>query len=396
MNTISISGYLKYKYWIAYVWLASLIIYFAHIYFDNGPITKYAQGIVDIINLVCMVRVFTQKKNVSLLQNKIVNYIFFLSLVSVLYYLVSPSVATIRFDGTMASSFSQLKIMFFAMTSVFPAIYFTEKKLIDQNVIKIVFYLLWIFSVLTFTSNRATLYEMTGNEFATNNMGYLIVSIFPLSFYVKRPIRYIYWGVCLFVVFLGAKRGALMLGASLVAVSLWLSVQNVKFYKKILFLTAAGIALFYFFAEYGSLFEYSINRFNESQYQNSARDRIMHQIIDGMLNGNPIHWFIGYGSLGSVTLAENFAHNDWLEFFADYGLLGLVPYMLIYASLIKTYRHYRNSKPTESSVILLIIVCLLYKSLFSMCFFSVEASALMLALGYTITQMKNEENTLIH
>lgn len=396
MNFKSIISYLNYKYWIVYIWLASLTIYFAHIYFDNGPITKYAQGIVDIVNLFCMIKVCTQNRFNSAYQKRIINSISFLTIIAFLYYFFSPSVATISFDGTLASSFSQLKILIFSMTSLFPAIYFAEKEILNKRIIIACFYALWLFSVLSFTSHRATLYELTGNEFATNNMGYLIVSIFPMSFFVKQPIRYIYWAVCLFVVFLGAKRGALLLGASLVIVSLWLSVKNIKAYKKVLFLCIACISLFYFFNEFGSYFEYSLNRLNEGQYQNSARDRILHQIWDGMIDGNPIHLILGYGSLGSVTLAENFAHNDWFEFFADYGLIGLIPYVLIYVSLIKTYIHYRNSRPLESYVILLVIICLLYKSMFSMCFFSIESAALMLILGYTITCISNEKSTSIH
>lgn len=390
------SQYLNYRYWILYIWLISLVIYYAHMYFDNGPITKYAQGIVDVINVYCLIKLWIQNAKYPQFQRRIINSISFLSLITVFYYFFSQDMAIIRFDGTYASSLGQLKLSCFAMTSVFPAIYFTEKGLLDQNVLKISFYAFWLGAVLSYLSFRAFLYELTGNEFATNNMGYLFVSIFPMSFFVKRPVRYIYWAICLFFVFLGAKRGALLLGASLVGISLWLSVKKIKVYQKIIFLSLALVALYYFFINFGSLFEHSLNRLNDEQYQNSARDRITHQIFDGMFSGNLIHWFIGYGSLGSVCLAENFAHNDWLEFFADYGLLGLIPYTIVYYSIVNLYLIYRKQNTTESYVIMLVIVCLIYKSVFSMCFFSIEASALMLTMGYTITILQNEKNTIVY
>ncbi|MBQ0143376.1 MAG: O-antigen ligase family protein [Prevotellaceae bacterium] len=217
-------------------------------------------------------------------------------------------------------------------------------------------------------------------------MGYLIVSLFPLCFLFKSPIRFIYWGLCLFIVFLGAKRGALLLASSLVVMSVFLTVKNVKTYQKILLLVIAGLGLYYFFDYFGDNFIYTLNRLQESGLESHSRQDIQAKVFDGFLNGNPIHWFIGYGPIGTLHLSTNFAHNDWIEILADYGMLGFIPYALFYVYLVKFWTSIRKTDYTLSFILLSALICCIYKSMLSMCFYSIENCVLMYAIGYVIAK----------
>lgn len=390
MNFKSILRYLSLKYWIVYIWLTAIAIYFGHLFFENGPITKYAQGIVDVINIMCLFATLSQINSFKGYSRRILKTIIFLTILFVLYTLLINESITV--SGTNGTSISQLKLLLFSMTSIFPPVYFYRKGLLDDNVVKCSFFLLVLMSYLTFFSFRGYLQDLNGTENSVNNMGYLIVSLFPLSFLFKNPIRFVYWGLCLFIVFLGAKRGALLLASTLVVVSVFLSMRNIKIYQKIILLGIICFGFYYFFELFGDSFLYTLNRLQDSGFESHSRQDIQSRIIDGFLNGNPIHWFFGYGPVGSLHLSTNFAHNDWLEILADYGLLGFIPYLLFYIFLIKYWFSIRKTDYTLSLILLSALICCIFKSMLSMCFYSIENCVIMYAIGYVIA--KKENNTV--
>lgn len=385
--------YFKPRYYIVYIWLAAVVIYFAHMYFENGPITKYAQGVVDVVNLTCMFLCLTHPMPMRM--RAIIIPIVLLTICVFLYYFLSPVKTRVIFHGDIASSFQQLKLYLFCCTSIFPAIYFTKRQLLDENILKAFFIILVYMSVVSFLDFRLYLQEEYGVENGSNNLSYLIATIFPLCFCMNKSIRYFYIFLCLAIVFIGGKRGAIVLSIALIAYTMFKDTMRSGIYSKLLVVTFIIIIYQIINSEYIEIFQFGFDRLEQSG--SSGRDMIAKSIINGMVNGSFINWIIGYGSIGSTLFADNFAHNDWLELLVDYGLIGLSIYAMFYWGVFKFFRSVPKQDITTKDLLASSLIVLLIKSLFSMCLFSTETAVVFVVLGYTIVNNRqNEKDTIIH
>ena len=74
---------------------------------------------------------------------------------------------------------------------------------------------------------------------------------------------------------------------------------------------------------------------------------------------------IGDGYYGVVNIIGGTAHNDFLEVFFDFGIIGFIVYLNIYINLFKKYYYMRKSNYKYSSQYLVSIISFLVMSMFS-------------------------------
>lgn len=209
----------------------------------------------------------------------------------------------------------------------------------------------------------------------TNNVSYdflhavILIPLIRQKKYLSVPILIVIVAFLL----LAAKRGAIII----FSLSLLIMIKDyIRMSKKSIFGFAAAILIIinlvpFFFPDLFSDDSYLMERFNHTlEGDSSNRDNLFRKIFDYcLINPTSVHnFFFGYGYNASVWISGNFAHNDWLELLSGFGLFGVIIYALFFKSLWTGYKKARC--PEVKMAILLAIVILFMKSIFSMGFAS--------------------------
>ena len=82
-------------------------------------------------------------------------------------------------------------------------------------------------------------------------------------------------------------------------------------------------------------------------------------------NADILEILFGLGADGTVKAIGQVAHNDWLEYFVDMGVLGMVIFMYMWISFFKMYRNYKGDELYKMALAMILIL-LFVRTLFSM------------------------------
>ena len=102
-------------------------------------------------------------------------------------------------------------------------------------------------------------------------------------------------------------------------------------------------------------------------------------------------FLFGYGYLGTSRLIDSSAHSDWIEVLMDYGLLGVVLYLVIFIALVKQVLRTNNLQLKYT--LLSVILIWFFKSIYSMGFVSQSFPFLMISLGTVLGRTKLERSS---
>lgn len=241
--------------------------------------------------------------------------------------------------------------------------------------------LFWFFGVIYLYSFLSDILQFSGeNGFSNNvflyghNIGYSFVILTPLALFAYKDNKWI--GVILVIlltllVILSAKRGAILVQG--IAVLLFTFKGPYSFGRK----NTALMAIVVFFALFlilTSMLELEVSPFSRfNQTGGSGRDVIYANIYNGILDSSYGQLIYGHGfyatmdfnrMLSSNHIAQQ-AHNDWLEVTYDFGLIGLIGYLLVFVGLCKVTTH--SDKPF-SRLLMILIAIFIIKSFISMVF----------------------------
>lgn len=237
-----------------------------------------------------------------------------------------------------------------------------------------------------------------GGEEITNNAGYFFVPLIPfLFFYSKKPIlQFAFWGIILLYVFMGMKRGAILIGVLGSVILLYANLKESPGRGKILFLIltiiiVAGISKYIVYMMSNSA--YFMARFEDTLEGNtSGRDVIYETLWNTLLlESSPFYFYFGRGAESTVSIVGKLAHQDWLEIFCNNGLIGVLVLFFFFYTLGKNAwnsRHSFSGMMFYSFVTLFIII--LSKTLFSMSIQNLELFSTML-IGYFAFELYNLE-----
>ncbi|HEU4788942.1 MAG TPA: hypothetical protein VFS71_04595 [Flavobacterium sp.] len=135
--------------------------------------------------------------------------------------------------------------------------------------------------------------------------------------------------------------------------------------------------------------ELLIERMNSiAEGNSSGRDEIFNKIFDSWYDDESLKIFLlGFGFAGSVHLAGNYAHNDWLELLSNFGILGFTIYLvLFYAALIQLWN--RNWRIDKKMLLLTIILMWFLTTLFSMWYTASQGYTQAILLAYLMGSKK--------
>ena len=270
------------------------------------------------------------------------------------------------------------------LLQIYPLYYFSRKGYIDEKVIKS-----WIIpsfiavAIAFYVKETSLLVEMTtvsDDVVTTNNTGYLVLSLFPLLYFIKKDIiKYAALVVVSVFVFISAKRGAILIGGLSIVCFFYFNFKSSMIKKRlwvILFMGIAGLFLYiYLYNIYmeNSYFQYLYGKSLDGK--SSGRDVLYSRAWSSFIQAPSfINTLIGYGANSTYHLLGNRAHNDWFEFMVNQGLLGLIVYAIFWVELFKVWRESKTQRfvfIVFSSVLLIFF----FKSIFSMMYNDLSAVA---------------------
>jgi O-antigen ligase len=251
-----------------------------------------------------------------------------------------------------------------------------------------------IISILQFFYNREQilLERVSGNEDVVNNAAYRFVNLIPFVFLIKKNkiISLSAMLILVFFVIQGAKRGAILTGGVGVLIFIYYQLKTIDKKHRVkgyLFTIISILVISYFAYIFFKENEFLIQRMELlSDGGFSGRDIIYTNLFNVWFNNdNLLNIIFGFGFASSLKLSGtgNFAHNDWLELLSNFGIIGVITYLLLFYSAIKVMR---NSQLDFDKRILLVCVVSMWflVTIFSMGYTSSGGYLRAIILAYLI------------
>lgn len=271
--------------------------------------------------------------------------------------------------------------------------YFGKKCKLTPTWFSLMFIIFLLDAYLLYEHNRITLIERAVDveEGFTNNSGYVWASLLPiLVFYDRRRVlQYIFLAVTMIFVLMCFKRGAVLSSVVMLLYFLFQSIRNNSFQRKIITLLFGAVLLILLIRFFYSLLEnnsYFLIRYeNTMEGDSSGRDYIYKTFFDYIFsheNSLGIIW--GNGANGTAKILGIQAHNDWLEYTIDMGIIGLLAYLIYWVTIFINYFKSKGELPqTIITAMGMVIILNIIRTFLSMSFndMSFFTSSI---LGYTM------------
>ena len=296
--------------------------------------------------------------------------------------LYTPSTPIVPMNYIYKTSWSLLPIFAFYN--------FAKKGLLTKQ-----FMLKWIYACVVvatisyYFGMLQSLARHEGEEEATNNGGYIIVSLLPMFIFLKDQSKqqYLLLAGALLLTFLSMKRGAILVAGIAVTVYFWYLFRNSKKSRKIqvfVALMVAALGVFYVYDRLSTTSEYFQERVDETmEGETSGRDFIQGFLIDYyMTQYTPTEQLVGRGGNATLDVLGQFAHNDWIELGINQGLLGMLLYLFFWIAFAKTILK-RDVPPKVKTALAMVFEMYFLKTFFSMSYSEYTLYASMV-LGFGI------------
>lgn len=279
-----------------------------------------------------------------------------------------------------------------ALLSVFPVYVFSCEGFLNEQKMKILFFIFFVCSIIAFYGGLeqqkayALMFKTNQEEYTVTSV-YAFLSILPLTilFKKKQLLQFLLLGVMCVYFALSAKRGAIILGsASVVLIVLSMFSHSAPGKKiSIVILTIGFIFGVQYFINYqmenSPYFASKIDRTFEGYA--SGRDEYAKIIFDHYTYAtNTRQFFFGIGAQGTLSVNENFAHNDWLAILLEHGLFGAFLYAIYWAGFIYTW--IKSKINFDAFVVIGLLLLIGFgKSIFSMFYLPISPE-MMMSSGY--------------
>ena len=304
-------------------------------------------------------------------------------------------------DIGLVSNKDYLKNIYSSFLPIYTFFVFAKQGLLTESLLRkwMPIFLVIVIAAFFRTQNEqlAEAEELLSNkEEFTNNTGYIFLSMIPLLLFVKKPIlQYLLLLVCVVFIIAAMKRGAIIICAiSLIPFFLW-TLKGLSFGKKLLISTlivASAFAIIYYISYMLDTSEYFQNRLDQTlEGDASGRDENYLQLLKQIFYfATPLQFLFGIGAWGTLKVADNFAHNDWLELGVNQGVLGVVSYVIYWIAFYITARGIKYNN-TARYALMLIILIYFTKTMFSMSYDSMPIYAT-IVIGYCLANYSNPES----
>ncbi len=339
-------------------------------------------------------------------------FVGLLSIYGLYHLIVGENVFWVAGDFFVEKS-RYLLWLFISMLTVVPIYIFTCKGVLNERLLKNLFFVMLAASVLAFhVTNQQLLIEAalldSGQEEVTVTAVYTFLSLLPVILLFRRKLLLQFVLIFVFFVFFifSAKRGAILLGSICILFMIWGILSNYSIKKKtifFLFSLVLLVCLYKFTIHQLEISPYLASRYQDTLEGNtSQRDVYMATIFEYIENNYSIRSFLfGIGAQGTLSVNVSFAHNDWVGIFLEQGLFGLLSYIVFWVGFIYTWiKAWNHSREAFVAIGSLVIIGF-GKTLFSMFYLPVTEIMIIssgfysIVLGYylgkTFPQYSTEE-----
>lgn len=185
------------------------------------------------------------------------------------------------------------------------------------------------------------------------NGSYSVLYLLPFLLCVKnRYLRFGLMAMVLFIVIISLKRGgffAVIAGLLAFFIISYFSLKGNRFKVGHYLILISAITVLYFLIDYinlnftGSMLYDRIGSIEENE--GGGRFEIYKNYIGFIASDSLFHWIFGHGWAGSLDSGFNVTcHNDFLEVFVDFGLIGFSVYISFWVALFKLTRRMIREK----------------------------------------------------
>ena len=215
----------------------------------------------------------------------------------------------------------------------------------EQNKISTILMIAFIINVLFILINSKHLILSQINSI------YYIVLLFPVLFLFKNKyFRIVLTLITFYLVIISTKRVAFLVILSISILPVAFTYKYLNNFKKVRAILLVFIIIVIALFSYNEILEYlkNVNIWNRltmlSEDGGSGRMDIYKSVILGIKNSNFINICFGHGFLGVYVnnISTTSAHNDFLEIMYDYGIFGLISYIVFIINWFKNF--YLNAK----------------------------------------------------
>ncbi len=249
-----------------------------------------------------------------------------------------------------------------------------------------------------YQAERIALIQMAADDGTdiTNNASVAFLMLLPMLLLVKNNIqKWVSLMICLFYLLMSAKRGNII--AAVIPTGLLIysvlkdSRRSVLKTILVLVVIVVGALMVNHWVESN---EYLLSRIEQTEEGNSSgRDAIYKGAWHVWYDSSSLkaHLF-GYGFDGILQKAQTdykHAHNDWLECLVNYGLLGVLFYLVVFVLLIVQII---KVKSFHIKIVLLSSFFIwFFKTMFSMGFTDESLAIMMISMGTAMGNYKSQE-----
>ena len=261
----------------------------------------------------------------------------------------------------------RLKYMLMAVFAFYPPHFSSVRKRMTDNKLFVWGVIYLIVALLRFYHFRLDSIEKFG-QVVTNNIGYAIACLLPtIMFFDGNIVRWLCEFVAIWFAAISAKRGAILIAIVAVFIEYFrygkASDEKFSIWRRVFFVLLVCVAV-YFTLPILAKNDLLVHRIEYTEeLGSSGRDEIAKNIWNYWLASPSVNKFLGNGFCFSTIASGDghYAHNDYLEFLINFGILGVVSYGLFVASLMTLLPHLKDQK--NRCILLLAIACLGVKSM---------------------------------
>lgn len=299
------------------------------------------------------------------------------------------------FTGRISNvnQFIMMKEILVCMLTFYPFYYFSIKGQLDRNDLLVFFIIMLVVQILQFFINRNAILSagMPSAENVVNNIAYRFVALFPFVFLFQRKklLSIIMTVIILYFVISGAKRGAFLVSMIILICFIFYQIKaNNK--NNSIGTFAGNTALIV-------IILIVLNRlYLQNQYLNSrlaaifqgdssGRAIIYSNILNNWIKSDAFHKIFGHGFAASIIMSGtgSYAHNDWLELLSNFGIVGIIVYIMVFYHGIRLAFN-KNWNIDKRILAGTIIIAGFAISLFSMWYTSLGSYLYSMLLAYLI------------
>lgn len=329
-------------------------------------------------------------------RNLVIDTLFIIIGIVTVSYIISDKEIYGSFIG-YTTSFIYIRAFYGAVLPALGMYYLARTDKISLKQLEYFFYLIFIASIIAFFYETITVLIEKHHQI-TSNESYRFVYIMPFVVFLKGKTKILFlWILSIIVTILSAKRGAIVGVCLECLVYYWwmfCSSRN-KFFFLLGILIICAIGGYYLYEYYQNDAYMQMRVEATLEGKTSGRDIIVSKLITHFVDADIGEIIFGAGFVQTLTIAGNYAHNDWLEFLIDIGLVGFSIYCVFYLSLLYTIK---NTNDILRRGLWLIFIAFFPATFYSIVFFSESTSVGFLWLGYIlgIRDKSNNMNRLSH